>query len=339
MSEILSENQYGEWDDFVREAKGGTIFHTTLYLRPLAKELQVHVLRDDDGRIQAGMAVTPSRFLGTRAARRPFAVAYNGPLVREDESLSLVDRNSAEKKLVLALLAQSPAMGMYDYILPPEYTDVMPFLWNGFESSIGYTYQIAPAPAEQLEAEMSKNHRKNLRRARKKIKEINGTIETNGDPAEFHEMLRELAMEDEFRLGCDERTFVPWLKSLCEADAATLYVCRDGDGQALIGNVAVHDWRCAYAVVGGVRGGRLTGKEGYLHRLVLERMIQDAHNRNLTFDFEGSVLPGVEPYFRRWGGKCVPKYRVIKIGTCWTYAAWALHRYLTRHRTKKWFLE
>ena len=72
-------------------------------------------------------------------------------------------------------------------------------------------------------------------------------------------------------------------------------------------------------------------------RTLVERMILDAHARGLTFDFEGSVIPGVERFFRGWGGRCVPKYRAVKIRRCWTYAAWALHRYWTGHRKKRWF--
>jgi len=66
-------------------------------------------------------------------------------------------------------------------------------------------------------------------------------------------------------------------------------------------------------------------------------MIRDCHECGLTFDFEGSVLPGVEGFFRDWGGVLRPKYRLVKIRTPWSYAAWSLHRWCMGHRKKAWF--
>ncbi len=83
MAEVLSEHQYDEWDVFVSSAKGGTIFHTSWYLLLLNPNIEIRVLRDKEGRIEAGMVITSMRFLGTKAVRRPVWVPYNGPLVRE----------------------------------------------------------------------------------------------------------------------------------------------------------------------------------------------------------------------------------------------------------------
>lgn len=339
MPEVLKEDQYAEWDAFVREAKGGTIFHLSWFLRPLTRELQIHVLRSEDGKIEAGQVIAPTRFLGTRASRRPSGIPYSGPLVLPSQEPNLAERNTEEKRRMLRLLAESPPLGMYDYVLPPEWTDMMPFIWNGFDVSVYYTYQIPPAPAEQWQEAMSKNHWKNLRRARNAMKELDGKIEVNGDVREFFGMMMDLSHTDQFHVTFNAEQFVHWWNRLREQDAAALYVFRDGKGNALTGNIAVWDWRCLYVIVGGVRGGRLTGPEGYVHRLVFEHAILDAHRRNLTFDFEGSVLPGIEPYFRGWGGRCVPKYRAVKIRTPWTYATWVLHRYWTGHRHKTWFVE
>ena len=337
MTEILTEPQYAEWDSFVQKARGGTIFHTSYHLCPIADDLQVRVLRDKSGQIEAGMAITPSKFLGTTAARRPPWTVYNGPLILPSDRENRAERISEEKDRMVRLLAESPAMGMYDYIFAPEYTDLMPFIWNGFDTLVAYTYQISQAPPEQWHAEMSKNHKKNLRRARNALKELDATIEVNSEPEEFLAMAQELRDTSKFRMELDPEKFQRWWVNLRARDAISLYLLRDGEGQALTGNIVVHDWTCSYAIIGGVRGGRLTGPAGYVHRLVFEKIILDAHERGLTFDFEGSVLPGVEPYFRGWGGVCRPKYRVVKARRPWAYAAWCSRRYWTGHRKKAWF--
>ncbi|MCX5654029.1 MAG: hypothetical protein NTY65_05195 [Planctomycetota bacterium] len=337
MPEVLKESQYAEWDAFVQTAKGGTIFHMSWYLRALADDLRIHVLRDATGTIEAGMAVTPQRFLGTLAVHRPPWTPYNGPLIRPSAKTHPYGKMSDEKKLMVRLLAESPTFGMYDYILPPEWTDLMPFIWNGFDTSVGYTYQTPPAPVDQWMSAMDRGHRKDLRNAHKAKEELGGGVEVNGNVAEFYGLVTDLARARGYKVACGQDRFVQWFEVMRGRDAATLYVFRDGDGQALVGTIGCHDRAALYAIVPGTRGGRLTGPGAYLQRLLLERMILDAHARGLVFDFSGSVLTGVEPYFRGWGGRCVPKYRVVKIHTPWTYAAWVLHRYWTGHRKTTWF--
>ena len=336
MSEVLSENQYQEWDAFVRLAKGGTLFHTSWYLRTSEKEVRINVTRDKSGQIEAGLPIVPIRFLGTSSTRMPPLTHYNGPLFRESEAQKYPERLSEEKERLLRILADSPRMGLYDYMLPPEHTDVIPYLWNGFDAMVYYTYQIPPAPEDQWRKNMSHNHSKNLRLARNALKEIGGTIEVSENIQEYYPLMQESAKFNGFPPDRDYARFERWWQAVRRHDAATLYVLRDGQGRMLVGNIAVHDWSCLYAIIAGVRGGRLPGREGYLHRLVFEYMILDAHRRGLTFDFEGSILAGIEPYFRGWGGQCVPKYRVLKIPSPLASLIWHGYRYWTRHRSRQW---
>jgi hypothetical protein len=66
--------------------------------------------------------------------------------------------------------------------------------------------------------------------------------------------------------------------------------------------------------------------------LIMHRMIEAAHARGLDFDFEGSVLPGVEAFFRSFGGQLRPFYRVTKFPSPAAYLVWCAHHYWTVHR-------
>jgi len=337
MAEKMKEEQYAEWDAFVDEAKGGTVFHRSWHLRALARQVEIHVLRGPDGKIEAGMALTPMRFLGTRAARRPVWTAYNGPLIRPSRKGSPADRASDEKNLMLRLLAESPALGMYDYILPPEYADVMPFLWNGFDILVGYTYQIPPAPPDEWRAAMSSGHRRDLRKAGEVLASINGTIETVDDFTTSYSLIGDTAESKQFEVRAGLQTLTGWWEAIRVHAAGTLYVVRQGDGRVVCTTVLVWDGRCAYYLASGIRADARRGSLNLLSRLLIDRMIRDTHERGLAFDFEGSVLPGVERFFRGWGGRCVPKYRAVKIRTSWSFAAWSLHRWWTGHHKTTWF--
>jgi len=330
--EPLSEDRFDEWDQFVPKAKGGSLFHTGWFLRAFGQSPQIRVLRNGQGNIKAGLVLTTSRFLATSAVRRTPWTCYNGPLILPSEGGTDRTRMGQEKQLMLEALSLAPRLGMYDYIMAPDWTDMMPFLWNGFDTLVGYVYQIPPAPPEQWQAAISKTQRRELRQGKKEMAEQGCTIEVNGSAEEFYELVEGTARRCGFRIPCSRPQFLKWWQVMRERDAATLYVFWDGQHLALEGIVVVRDWTCTYSVIPGTRGGRRTGAGCYAQRLLMERIILDSHERGLIFDFAGSVLPGVELYFRSWGGRCRAVFRAVRIRCPWAYAAWSLHRYWTRHR-------
>jgi len=336
-AEVLPQSQYSEWDQFVTDAKGGTVFHKSWLLQAWTNRLEIRVLRDKSGQIEAGMAITPIRFLGTKAARRPAWTPYNGPLIRPSAKSNLVAVAAEEKNRMLRLLAQSPAMGMYDYILPPEYSDVMPFLWNGFEASVGYTYQIPPAAPEQWQAHMSSAHRRDLRKAHEVLRREKGSVEEDPGFAECCELISDTFEAKDFAVRAEPEELHNWWQAIIAHGAGKAYLAREANGEPVCASLLVLDHRCGYYLASGIRSDARSGPRNLWSRVLLDRMIRHTHRQGLTFDFEGSVLPGVERFFRGWGGRCVPKYRVVKIRRIWSYAGWVAGQYWSRHRRKRWF--
>ncbi len=248
-----------------------------------------------------------------------------------------MERVSDEKKLMLRLLGESPRRGLYDYTLPPEYVDIMPFLWNGFDVSVEYTYQIPPQPVETWRQAMTSSHRRDLRKAEAVAKEIGAAVEWTDNFEECQALIQQTAEIKGFRHRSVLDVLQNWWRVVTTRDAGQLYVVRESTGQAICATLLVFDHRCAYYCASGIRKDARRGKLNLLSRLLVDRMIQDVHSRKLVFDFEGSVLPGVEPFFRGWGGRCVPKYRAVKIPRFRAYWMWSLHRFWACHRKREWF--
>jgi hypothetical protein len=330
--ELLPENQYDQWDRFVKQARGGTLFHESWHLRALSDRLSILVLRDGAGRIEAGMALTPAKFLGTTACRRPSYTPYNGPLIRLSAKTNPAEAMSEEKNLMIRLLEHSPRMGMYDFILSPDFGDAMPFLWNGFDVTVGYTYQIPPAGVAQWQSAMSSGHRRDLRKAAAVLQECGAQLETTDDLESCRGVLLETARLKGFKEESSWEAMRAWWREVVAHDAGRLYRIRQSGAQPLCASLLVWDRGCGYYLASGMRADARRGPMNLLGRLLIDRMIQDVHRQGLTFDFEGSVLPGVEPYFRGWGGKCVPKCRAVKIPNFCAHAIWSLHRYWKGHR-------
>src|SRR5208282_3089264 len=100
-------------------------------------------------------------------------------------------------------------------------------------------------------------------------------------------------------------------------------------GEAMAADILIWDRHTAYSILGGIRAD--LRKDSRVGTILLERMIGEAHGRNLDFDFEGSALPGVERFMRSFGAELRPMTRVVKFRSPLAFALWQTHRYFTRH--------
>jgi hypothetical protein len=95
----------------------------------------------------------------------------------------------------------------------------------------------------------------------------------------------------------------------------------------------VNDDRSAFYLAGGIHRAV---RHGFLMNVLLtQRMIEDAHEAGLDFDFAGTDLPGVEGFFRSFGGQLRPLYRLVKLPSARAYLIWQGYRYFARHRLKR----
>ena len=95
-----------------------------------------------------------------------------------------------------------------------------------------------------------------------------------------------------------------------EKNRRKLFFAKNTEGAIEAAIYVIFDDKTAYYLAGGATDeGRLRGA---MHGL-LARAIEEAAAAGCTiFDFEGSMLQGVEPFFRGFGGELTPYFRVYK---------------------------
>ena len=99
------------------------------------------------------------------------------------------------------------------------------------------------------------------------------------------------------------------LFSFARPDNSYTFVVRS-QGIPIAGAFVIHDARTAYYLLGGYHS---ESKHHGAGTLALFDAIRHARGLGLkTFDFEGSMIPAIERYFRGFGGKLTPYYRVNK---------------------------
>jgi hypothetical protein len=204
-----------------------------------------------------------------------------------------------------ALLEQIPPGMSIDQRFHEAFTNWLPFLWQGFEQTTRYTYVF-----DDLEnigdytSRMTNDCRQRVRSAAKELKVIETedlqlmydinllTFERQGAkcPYSFEELQR--------------------IDAACRKNAGSrILIAEDSTGNRHACDYMVYDARCAVSIV---QGADPRFRKGGAQRLLDWDSINFAATVSQRFDFEGSVMPGVEPYNRGFGAKQMPYFRISR---------------------------
>lgn len=239
---------------------------------------------------------TKSKKKGLRILGQPPLSVGLGPLTI-GSALSPYGRLSQEFEAIDSLFDQLPGHDIYHQRWHYRQRNWQPLYWRGYRQSTGYSYVMpASTSLNDLWKELHGNVRKSIRKAEGRF----GVKVRDGDPSElFGLVLDTFAVQGlgcPFSVGDLRRLF-----SIADRQGAgEILIAEDGQGRLCAGGFFVFDGDTTWYLVGGDHAElRTTGAMS----CVLWEAISRASNRGTAFDFEGSMLRGVERFFRTFGGE------------------------------------
>jgi hypothetical protein len=202
-------------------------------------------------------------------------------------------------EIVGALLDQLPPHDLFVQNAHHSQWDVLPPHWRGYRSSVRVTYVLDElGDQDRLWHGMLGNVRTQIRKARDHFE-----IRRGADPGELTRLHRATFAR--------QKLAVPW--PLSTVEAVVTGAQRHGRGRLLHAVDASGTTRAAVFVVWDDRamyyllsGSDETARRHGAVALLLWEAIRLASGVCASFDFEGSMLPGVEWMFRGFGGRQVP---------------------------------
>lgn len=219
-----------------------------------------------------------------------------GPWLDLGDAVKRTRRYEVEKELTSALLEQLPPYDILQIHCHGNITNVLPFLWHGFEATPRYTYVIDLTQSEEaLWGALRENIRREIRKARRQL-----TIESSTDVAACIRLIG----ESHARRGSPNRFDSPAMYRL---DAACrqrgrreILIARDARGAIHAALYLIWDNQTTYYLAGGVAPELRTSGA---HSLLVWEAIARSKSRSVTFDLTGSMDQGIERFFRAFGGQ------------------------------------
>lgn len=222
-------------------------------------------------------------------------------------SESVVGKNSFHKDLlnVLADYFDGLKVSYLHINLPDHIVDTQPFIWKKYLSRNRYSYLIdLSVTKDNLWDTLSSEKRKSLNKAVKDELSIKETT----DPELIFSLVSQSLERNE--LHSNRQIIRNIIFSFAGTDKAIAFAAHH-NGQALGVAFCLVSQNKALYLFGGFDAGNKHHGAGV--SCMWNCILRSKEHGLAYFDFEGSMRPAIERYFREFGGKLTPYFNVEKV--------------------------
>lgn len=226
-----------------------------------------------------------------------------GPWIKPSDG-KYAKQRSWEKSIIEDLVSQLPDFDQFNMNFHPSFQNWLPFYWQGYAQTTRYTYVLDDV------SDIDTVWNGFLSRVRTDIKK-----------AEKENLIIRDDLGVDVLLSMMDKTFsrqdmdVPHMKRILPGlhekalgqDAMMILSAEDTQGRIHASSGFVWDERCAYYLVSGADPElRNSGAQS----LLLWEAIKRLSGKTKQFDFEGSMNPAIERFFRAYGGTQTPYFNI-----------------------------
>ena len=272
------------------------IFQEPWWLDAVAPGAWREITVSSGGSVRARWPIFEERRGLFRANTLPPLTHRLGPWLDLGDATKNSRRYEVEKDLTVALIEQLPPYDILQVNCHSNISNMLPFVWAGFEEMARYTYVIDLTQSEaQLWEGLRENIRRESRKARKQL-----TIESFQD---LDECIRVIGLSYA-RQGNENPFASPAMHRLDAACAQRgrreMLVARDEKGAIHAAIYLVRDEKTTYYLAGGADPELRTSGA---HSLLIWEALLRSKAHSVEFDMTGSMVEGIERFFRAFGGQ------------------------------------
>jgi len=312
---LLPSDPLAEWDRFVDESPQGCIFCRSWWLEAVCpRGFEILTLRRGD-RIIAGMPLVASRKWGCATVHMPQLTQTLGVLLRPSVKQTYEKRLSYEMDVLGSLIEAIPKFDCFSVNFHYSLTNWLPFYWAGYEQTTRYTY-VLPDIVTDLERVLSgfaHMKRKNIRKAEKLV-EVREDLPAEDFYANHSMTLRKQGDSISYSYELFKKIY----DATYGNHAGKVWYAIDDQQNIHAAVFIIFDSKSAYYLISSIDPEyRKSGAVA----LLLREAIAYVSQHTKRFDFEGSMIRGVESSFRKFGAIQTPYFRISKVRSplLWVY--------------------
>lgn len=303
--QYLTAAEYALWDAFVEASPQGAIYAKSWYLEALQCPFQLLVVMNR-AEIVAGIALTKN---GHGDYANPYLGKYLGVYYADFQGSSYTQETKRRKatELLLTEIIQLPT---FDYFFHPHFETYLPFYKKDFDNRLRYSYWInlKDQSLAEIEAKFHSKLRSEIKFAQKQNYEL--TTDVNIDS--FYKICLQTFTQKANKFPFSISFFETYCQRLLDLKALKIIGIKNGEGQLMAAMGLLLTPKMTTLILSGM-------DKKYISRganeLLLYEGIRLAKEQSATFDFEGSMIPEIESFYRKFGGDYKQYMTVYKRST------------------------
>lgn len=282
------------------------VFGSLKWLSAYGDALNVVGIYKDEHQLIGGFYYIKTKKFGFTFLKLPPYSPHCGLFCISDGK-NMASINSFQKELMTEVCtyisAQKSALTILAF--PSAVVDMQVFIWNKYKVIPNYTYRInLHATLEDIKSNFDSKNRNVINKAIKDGIEVSFNTLTKEELFEFFSNSLSVTGANVY----SEELQAVFYKF---SDPTNSFALVAKKNEQLLGVVfCAFDRKTCYYLLGGVK--KTEGINGVNNLLVLKSIEKAKELGCEVFDFEGSMLKGVERFFRSFGPELVPYYTVNK---------------------------
>jgi len=211
-----------------------------------------------------------------------------------------------ENRISDEIISRLPKHHLFNINFSPDYKNWLAFMWKGFKQSVRYTYKIDTNSIEDdLWAAIKSKTKNTIRKA-----ENNFSISESKNIGELIKLNHQTFERQSTEVPYDTTLIKNIYNTFSTKNQATIHIAKNKDNESVAAVMAVEDANHSYCLfIGSNEQARKNGAVS----LLLWQAIKQAKSKKLKFDFEGSNMKNIEPFFRSFGGDQIPYYNIRRV--------------------------
>jgi len=214
-------------------------------------------------------------------------------------------RVGQEKEIISSLIDSLPKHQVFFQSFHHSFVNWMPFYFRGFEQTTKYSYVIEDlSDTDRIWKEMSSAVRRDVRMAEKTL----SIVEDISD-GQFYDVICKTYQRQGMAVPFSRERFSSFTEKVIARGAGKMFGAVDNQKRIHAVVFLVWDKNCAYYLIGG---GDPELRHSGGATLCIWEAIKFSSTVTKAFDFEGSMVEGIERFFRGFGGKQKPYFRIYR---------------------------
>lgn len=264
------------------------------------------VLVEKGGEIWASMPYYKKKKAFFDIIMMPLLTQTMGIYIKYPDNQKYEKRLSYEKEIIDLVLKELPHFDYFSQNFHYNFTNWLPFYWNGFNQTTRYTYVIDNLDnLESIFENFSHAKRKNIKKAEKLV-----SIKFDLSSDEFYNNHKMTLLKQNSKISYPYELFKTIYDNSYKNNSGKIIYAIDENSKIHAGLFVIWDTNSAYNLISTIDPDfRNSGAASLLVREII-RYVSD---KTKKFDFEGSMIENVENSFRQFGAIQKPYFKIFRI--------------------------